>query len=145
MLEFSHFDLSSDPLSGRYVKSEVVDVAFALEAGALDSPEGPNRYRTGDAIVTGSTGTRWSVSRDRFDAKYEAQAPLLQGDEGRYNAKQLPVLARQILEPFTAVRSSGGDRLSGEPGDWLLQYGPGDFGIAQNERFIRVYVKLPPA
>ncbi|MCX7153785.1 MAG: hypothetical protein NT115_15095, partial [Proteobacteria bacterium] len=65
-------DLSTDPLAARYVKTEVVTVEFAGTAGELISLEGPNRYDTGDALITGSTGTRWSVARERFDAKYEA-------------------------------------------------------------------------
>ena len=143
MREISDIDLANDPLAGHYVKTEIVDVEFARAAGEVISPEGANRYQVGDALVTGSTGTRWSVSRDRFDAKYEATPPFSPGDDGRYRAKPVPVLARQISEPFSAARSSGGDLLRGTAGDWLLQYGPGDFGVAKNDRFVRVYKKVP--
>jgi hypothetical protein len=44
-----------------------------------------------------------------------------------------------MAEPFTLLRSQGGDRLQGAAGDWLLQYAPGDYGIAVNERFARLY------
>ena len=136
-LVLADIDLSTDPLAARYVKTEVVTVEFAGTAGELISLEGPNRYDTGDALITGSTGTRWSVARERFDAKYEA----LPGEDGRYQAKPIPVLARQMHEAFSAARSSGGDLLQGDAGDWLLQYGPGDFGVAKNERFTQVYRK----
>ena len=142
MLELTDIDLTTDLLASRYVKTEIVNVAFAANAGELMSPEGPNRYHTGDALITGHSGTRWSVARGRFDAKYEAVAPTEPGGAGRYKARPVPVLARQIAEPFTAARSAGGDVLHGEAGDWLLQYGRGDFGVARNERFKQVYKQV---
>ena len=142
MLELTDIDLTTDPLAARYAKTETVSVTFAQHAGELQSLEGPNRYQVGDALITGSTGTRWSVSRDRFDAKYAAATPAGTNKDGRYQARPLPVLARQIFEPFTARRSSGGDALRGDAGDWLLQYGPSDFGIARHARFAQVYKKI---
>lgn len=139
MLALHAIDLAYDPLAASYVKQETVMVEFARQAGELASLEGPNRYRPGDALITGSTGSRWSVARERFEAKYEPVAPTPMGADGSYAARPVPVLARQIHEPFTAERSAGGDRLHGKAGDWLLQYGPGDFGVAEQERFARVY------
>ena len=72
----------------------------------------------------------------------EPEAPTTMGADGRYRARPLPVLARQIEEPFSAERSAGGDMLHGKAGDWLLQYGPGDFGVAEQARFARIYRKL---
>lgn len=143
MLELKDIDLTRDSLASAYVKTEVVQVNFAREAGELISLEGPNRYAIGDAVITGSTGTRWSVTRDRFEAKYVPVQPTRQGEDGSYQARPIPVLARQFAEPFTAARSAGGDLLHGMAGDWLLQYGPGDFGIAGQQRFNQVYRKLP--
>lgn len=142
MLDPGNIDLTNDPLAARYVKSESVAVRFARQAGELISLEGPNRYESGDALIAGSTGSRWSVARHRFDAKYEAVPPTLTGQDGRYAARPLPVMARQIAEPFTAARSSGGDVLRGNAGDWLLQYGPGDFGVAAHQRFTQIYRKI---
>jgi PGDYG protein len=70
-------DLCADPAVRSVVKDEMVSVEFAAAAGALDSAVGRNRYAAGDALLTGSTGDRWSVSRDRFDAKYLPQAATL--------------------------------------------------------------------
>ncbi len=145
MLEFRNVDLNSDAAARRYVKDEVVDVVFAVAAGELASREGPNRFVAGDALITGSTGDRWSVSRSRFDAKYVAVPPLRQGSDGRYGARPVPVLARQIAEDFGIARTAGGDLLSGRAQDWLLQYAPGDFGIVEDARFRRVYRPLDPA
>lgn len=142
MREFRNIDLAADPAAARYVKSETVTVEFAKAAGELISLEGSNRYRIGDALITGSTGSRWSVSCDRFEAKYAAVPPTLQGQDGSYLSRPIPVLARQIHEPFTAERSAGGDLLRGESGDWLLQYSPGDFGVAEQRRFASIYRRL---
>jgi hypothetical protein len=142
MLALQDIDLATDPAAARYVKTEIVAVEFARQDGELISLEGPNRYRAGDALVTGSTGSRWSVSRDRFEAKYEAVPPTTAGDDGSYRARPVPVLARQMAEAFTAARSAGGDLLRGNAGDWLLQYAPGDFGVAGQARFAQVYRRV---
>lgn len=142
MLALTDIDLARDPQAARYLKNETVSVSFACEAGELISLEGPNRYQAGDAIITGSTGTRWSVARERFNAKYAAVPPTAEGADGAYAARPVPVLARQFDQPFRAARSAGGDVLNGKAGDWLLQYGPGDYGIAADERFARIYRRI---
>ena len=142
MIELSNVDLSGDKTAARFVKHEAVDVVFAANAGELLSREGPNRYDAGDALITGSTGDRWSVSRQRFDAKYLPLEPLRHGEDGRYQAKPVPVLARQMNEAFSLERSAGGDLLRGVAQDWLLQYAPGDYGIVDNARFQAVYRRL---
>jgi hypothetical protein len=139
MIELKNIDLRFDPDARWYVKDEVVQVAFARQEGELVSLEGPNRYLAGDALITGSTGSRWSVSRERFDSRYEAVSPVRQGEDGPYRNRPVPVLAKQMKVPFSIARSEGGDRLSGESGDWLMQYAPGDFGITEHSRFAQVY------
>lgn len=139
MLELKNIDLTTDRTALLFVKDEVVDVVFARSAGELISREGPNRFEAGDALITGSTGDRWSVSRGRFDDKYAPVAPANAGDDGPYRARPVPVLAKQMVEAFSLARSSGGDLLQGLAHDWLLQYAPGDFGIIANARFQKVY------
>jgi uncharacterized protein (DUF2237 family) len=139
MLHLTHLDLNSDPAARRALKNESVEVEFAEQDGELMSLEGPNRYRRGDALITGSTGDRWCVSRDRFDLKYEPDGAAAHGQSGRYRNRPIPVLVKQIDEPFTLARSRGGDVLRGQPGDWVLQYAPADYGVIANARFQRVY------
>lgn len=139
MHEFTDIDLRGDAAAHRYLKQETVTVTFATTDGELISREGPNRYRVGDALITGSTGDRWVVSRERFDAKYLPLPPLPAGSDGPYQARPLPVLAKQIDTPFSLCRSAGGDLLQGNAGDWLMQYAPGDYGITENARFQAVY------
>src|SRR5258706_15782847 len=119
MLEFKQIDLRTDPNAALFVKDEIVEVAFAAGDGELISREGPNRYHAGDALITGSTGDRWSVSRDRFDAKYQPLPPLPAGADGRYRARPGPVLAKQISQPFPVGRSARGRLPKGRPPHWV--------------------------
>ena len=137
-------DLRTDPRACAYVKHEVVEVCFARAPGTVLSREGPNRYGEGDAILTGSTGDRWSVSRQRFEARYRALSGTPPGADGRYVSQPIPVLARQMAHDFTIARSAGGDLLRGLANDWLLQYAPGDYGVVENARFAHVYRRTDP-
>ena len=140
MPTLQHVDLRTDPAARPFVKDETVHVDFATQAGELMSLEGPNRYAPGDALITGSTGDRWVVSRERFDAKYvPADASLAQGQAGAYRNRPSVVLAKQMREAFSMARSEAGDVLHGQAGDWVLQYAPGDYGVVQARRFATVY------
>jgi hypothetical protein len=143
MLELKEIDLHLDLESCYYIKEEVVQVTFANDDGELISREGPNRYVERDALITSATGDCWSVSRDRFDAKYEPLPGIRHGEEGAYRNKPIPVLAKQMRESFQIARSQGGDVLHGFAGDWLIQYAPGDFGVVEKIRFQQVYKRLP--
>ena len=139
VLNLENPDLAADRSACWVVKDEVVSVEFADAPGELDSAVGRNRYAAGDALLTGSTGDRWCVSRDRFDAKYQPEAPLSPGEPGRYRNRPVLVLAKRMSVAFTVERSAGGDLLRGKAGDWLVQYAPGDHGIVAAARFDRVY------
>lgn len=144
-LKLENPDLAADATACWVVKDEVVWVEFAAAAGSLESAVGSNRFCAGDALLTGSTGDRWCVSRDRFDAKYQPMAPAqggpqtLPGGAGRYRNLPVPVRAKRMPVAFSIERSAGGDVLHGAAGDWLLQYAPGDHGIVAATRFDRVY------
>jgi len=140
MPTLQHVDLRTDPAARPFVKDETVQVDFAAQPGELMSLEGPNRYAPGDALITGSTGDRWVVSRERFDAKYlPADASLAHGQAGAYRNRPSVVLAKQMTAPFSMARSEAGDVLHGQAGDWVLQYAPGDYGVVQAQRFAKVY------
>jgi hypothetical protein len=135
-------DLRIGSRAATYQKNEIVEVEFARDSGSLQSREGKNSYSIGDALITGSTGDRWSVTRYRFDAKYTALAPTLPGDNGRYANIPRPVLAQQMLQSFSIERQAGGDIIHGKAGDWLLQYAPGDYGIVEAAKFAKVYRRV---
>jgi hypothetical protein len=132
-------DLEHDPAARRAMKEETVRVEFAIQAGSLASAVGTNQYAAADALITGSTGDRWCVSRERFDAKYLPVPPAVAGKDGLYRNRPSHVLAKHMDAPFTVTRADSGDILHGEAGDWLVQYGPGDHGIVERTRFAAVY------
>lgn len=138
MLELNGVDLRTDPLASTYRKSERVHVVFAPAPGVLQSRVGPNHYASGDALITGADGDTWSVRRSIFDEKYLAEPGTQPGADGTYRNRPSTVLARRFDVPFS-VRRTSGDLLLGAPGDWLLQYGPGDYGLATAARFAAVY------
>jgi hypothetical protein len=140
MIELKDIDLRDDPAAGPYVKDEIVAVAFANASGELMSLEGPNRYESGDALITGTGGARWVVARARFDDKYVAADPATpHGTPGRYRNRPAVVLAKRMDGPFSIARRAAGDVLSGKAGDWVLQYAPGDYGVVRADRFAAVY------
>jgi len=139
ILALNNPDLSADPAARAAVKDETVAVDFAVRADTLSSAVGLNRYLAGDALITGSTGDRWCVSRDRFDAKYDPLPGTVRGEAGFYRNRPVTVLAKRMGMPFSVARSAGGDVLRGDAGDWLVQYAPGDHGIVERTRFERVY------
>ncbi|HEY4446387.1 MAG TPA: PGDYG domain-containing protein [Steroidobacteraceae bacterium] len=139
VLTLKNPDLTADSAAFWVVKDEVVAVEFAAAAGFLESAVGLNRYAAGDALLTGSTGDRWCVSRDRFDAKYQPEAATPPGQGVRYRNRPISVLAKRMSVEFTVERSAGGDLLRGSAGDWLVQYAPGDHGIVAAARFDSVY------
>jgi hypothetical protein len=138
-LALTDVDLATDPDARQAAKEETVSVEFAARADVLVSAVGLNRYSPGDALITGSTGDRWCVSRDRFDAKYDPVSGTIRGEAGYYRNRPVTVLAKHIDVPFSVARTAGGDVLRGNAGDWLVQYAPGDYGIVERTRFERVY------
>lgn len=139
MLDLGCPNLAADPAAVRVFKDEVVAAEFATAHGALESAVGMNHYAPGDALLTGSTGDRWCVSRDRFDAKYRPCPGTIAGGPGEYRNVRVIVYAKQIHEPFRVARAPGGDVLTGHAGDWALEYAPGDCGLVERTRFERVY------
>jgi hypothetical protein len=143
MTIIEHLDLTTDPAAQRVVKDETVIVQFAGAAGELMSLEGPNRYAPGDALITGTTGERWVVSRERFDAKYVPLVSGPHGTAGAYRNRPVTVLAKQMQATFSIARTEAGDVLRGEAGDWVMQYAPGDYGVVKAARFAKVYAAAP--
>ena len=95
--------------------------------------EGPVAARAGDAIMTGTKGENWPIPRDKFRQTYD-----IVGD-GLAAKKNIPVSAQQMDTPFNVKVSWSDDLLRGKPGDFLVQYGPGDYGVVEKEIFKQTY------
>jgi PGDYG protein len=146
------FDLDKNPDALLVCKKPVaVEVAFAAADGVCKTLEGEVQYRAGDALLTGSQGDHWPVRRELFGSSYEPIPPTRPGQNGRY--RKLPALAHalQLTEFFDIPASWQRETLHGRPGDWLLRYADGSFGIVQNEIFRETYgpatgeARWPPA
>ena len=142
-------DLAQAPDAGTWRKRALrVHVEFARADGVLATLEGPVRYDAGDALLTGSAGERWPVRRATFDARYVVDTPatpaavtMQHGDDGAYRKLPQDVRALQVADAF-AVRLPDGQLLQGQPGDWLVEYGPGDQAIVAAAIFSATYERV---
>lgn len=128
-------DLSGQPAARRASKLPLpVQARFAEADGVCQTLEGPVQYAAGDAILTGVRGEQWPVARARFDQTYEADAVA-----GHYRKRPITVWALPLRAPTEVPLGGGRGTLHGQPGDWLVQYGPGDFGIVAADIFEQTY------
>jgi hypothetical protein len=133
-------DLAADPRALRVVKRALpAIVSFATEDGICETVEGPVRYRAGDAILTGVRGERWPVERERFLASYAPEPPTRAGEDGRYVKHPATALALRLNAPVAVPVGWQADPLLGQPGDWLLRYADGSYGVARDEIFRESY------
>ena len=116
-----------------------VQVVFTPTACTVKTREGLVHARPGDAIVTGTAGDRWRVSRTRFAEKYRPVPPTLAGQDGVYVSLPNRIMAVQMPDAFEVLLADGVSQLSGQPGDWLVDYGDGSLGIVADAIFATTY------
>ncbi len=116
-----------------------VDVRFAEQSCVVRTAEGEVHAKPGDAILTGTSGEHWRVSRSHFPDKYEPVPPTADGESGRYRAKRYRVLALRMAQGFRVLLSDGISELTGRAGDWLVDYGDGSLGIVSPTIFDSTY------
>jgi hypothetical protein len=120
-------------------RPDPVKVFFAEKPGSVETLEGHVRYRAEDALVKGKMNDQWPIQRHKFLETYDPVPPTKAGDPGSYIKKPIKVLALQLTEPIEVPVGWQNDPLHGEPGDWLIQYGPDDYGIVKSEIFDATY------
>lgn len=132
--------IGADPrrISARKFEREV-RVTFTPVPCAVQTPEGVVHARPGDAILTGTAGERWRVSREHFAEKYRPVPPTLAHEAGRYMSLPNRILALPMTESFEVILADGVSRLSGHAGDWLVDYGDGSLGIVSRAIFSTTY------
>lgn len=113
-------------------------VRFVTAPERIATREGSVEAHPGDAVVTAATGEQWPVSRAAFDRYY---APTL--EPSVFVSVPRASLALQLDEPFQVILADGVSRLSGQPGDWLLDHGDGQLGILGADIFAATYQPLP--
>ncbi|HEY5101465.1 MAG TPA: PGDYG domain-containing protein [Steroidobacteraceae bacterium] len=128
-------------IAARKLEREV-QVRFAATPCTVQTPEGLVQAKPGDAILTGAAGETWRVSQARFAHKYRPIPPTLKGEAGRYLSLPNRILALRMQEPFEVLLVDGVSRLSGQTGDWLVDYGDGSLGIVSAAIFATTYETL---
>ena len=116
-----------------------IDVRFTPIACTVQTSEGVVHARPGDAIITGTTGEHWRVSRARFAEKYRPVPPTVAGEAGRYVSLPNRIMAVPMTEAFEVLLADGVSRLSGRAGEWLVDYGDGSLGIVSQPIFATTY------
>jgi PGDYG protein len=128
--------------SGRVIarkREREVQVRFTAEACTVQSPEGLVQAKPGDAILTGTGGEHWRVSKARFHDKYRPVPPTRAGEDGAYMSLPSRVLTVQMREDFAVLLADGQSKLNGRAGDWLVDYGDGSLGIVGRAIFPTAY------
>jgi len=127
-------DLSQDPDAFETAKRPIpLDYKIAEENETIQTKEGPVNAVAGDAIMTGTEGENWPIPAEKFEQTYDVLEP------GIAAKKNIPVFAKEMPEPFQVKVSWSEDLLQGEAGDYLVEYGPGDYGVVGAEIFRKTY------
>lgn len=133
-------DLTHHPSAVHAMKLPIpISVRFAMSNGTIETREGSVSYEKNDAILTGTEGESWSVSRKQFDLTYEPSGNTIPNTDGQYVKKPLDVLAVQLHEPLDIFVNDKRGKLHGNDGDWLIEYGPGKHGIVSKDIFDKTY------
>ena len=127
-------ELSEDPEAFKTAKKPIpLGFRFAETDETIETKEGPVTATAGDAIMTGTEGEQWPIPREKFEQTYDVL------DDSTASKKNIPVYAKEMAEQFQVKVSWSSDLLQGEPGDFLVQYGPGDYGVVGREIFRKTY------
>jgi hypothetical protein len=116
-----------------------IEARFTSVHCTVQTREGLVHARPGDAILTGTSGEHWRVSRERFAEKYHPLPPTVAGESGRYASLPYRIMAVPMTEAFEVLLADGVSRLHGSAGDWLVDYGDGSLGIVSPPIFDTTY------
>jgi PGDYG protein len=132
--------LSSDPrrVFARKLEREIT-VRFTPVACTVQTSEGVVHAMPGDAIITGTAGEHWRVSRARFPDKYRPVPPTVAGEAGQYVSLPNRIMALPMTGAFEVLLADGISRLRGVAGEWLVDYGDGSLGIVSQAIFATTY------
>jgi len=127
-------DLSDDSAAFETAKRPIpLEFRIAEEDEVIQTKEGPVRASAGDAIMTGTEGENWPIPGEKFKQTYDIIEP------GTAAKKNIAVFAKEMPETFQVKVSWSEDLLQGAPGDFLVQYGVGDYGVVGREIFKKTY------
>jgi len=133
----NEIELTSDP-SAQQVQKKAIPLEFrvAEQPETVQTLEGSVEAPAGAYIMTGTKGENWPIPADKFEETYDII------DDQHAAKKPIPVPGKQMQEDFFVTVSWSPDKLKGKPGDWLVQYGPGDYGVVEAAIFDETYDRL---
>lgn len=116
-----------------FVYAERVDANVAVS-----TREGIVLAYIGDYLLFDAEKNQWPISEEHLRHHYDV---VEQKDDGRYKlrAKCVEVHAIELTQAISILIRADGSRLSGAPGDWLVRYSSGDFGIVAKHLFADSY------
>lgn len=130
----NEIDLTKDS-GAQQVQKKAIALQFRIaeEPEIVHTLEGPVKAPTGAYIMTGTKGENWPVPADKFKETYNII------DNRTASKKPILIPAKQMDQDFHVTVSWSTDKLHGRPGDWLVQYGPGDYGVVESSVFDETY------
>ena len=134
-------ELSQDPDAFQTAKKPIpLNFRYAEEGEIIETKEGPVTVPPGGAaVMTGTEGEQWPIPLAPGDParSFENTYDIL--EPGLAAKKDIPVFAKEMTKPFQVKVSWSSDLLQGDPGDFLVQYGPADYGVVGAEIFRKTY------
>ena len=111
---------------------------LAEEERIVETKEGTQIARQGDAIVTGIKGERWPIPKDKhdgYDFKEENGVTSI--------SKKLALVAVAFAnEPMNVKLSWSDNPLEAKSDDAIVRYGANDFGVVDREIYEKTYASL---
>ena len=105
---------------------------------AVSTREGTVLAHVGDYLLFDADGNQWPISEEHLRHHYDVVA---RDEDGRLTltGKCVKVRTIQLTQAISVVINADGSRLCGGPGDWLVRYPSGDYGIVAKEIFADSY------
>ena len=136
-LNYKNYNINEDTPPYNVEKKPIpLNFEISKEKQTIETKEGKVTAYPGDAIMTGTQGEKWPIEKENFENTYTV---LPESNTAIKN--KITVKAKQFNEPFSIEikRNENPQTLTGKPGDWLVEYGPNDFGIVEEKIFKETY------
>ena len=105
---------------------------------SVSTREGTVLALPGDYVLSDADGNQWPISEEHLNSHYDV---IEQNGSGRLKlrGKSVTVHAIQLSETVSIPIRADGSMLRGAPGDWLIRYSSGEFGIVAKHLFFDSY------
>ena len=132
--EYGDKYMDEDPHAHPAMKKPIpLKFRVAEQPETIQTKEGPVEAPVGAYIMTGTEGEQWPIPAEKFQETYD----IIDGDTA--SKKSIPVTAKQMGRNFNVTVSWSDQKLIGKRGDWLVKYGPGDYGVVDQKIFKKTY------